>query len=412
MGGYGNLATIVRIMKVAFHLGQWDNYRVQTEEFQTRENKTSPDQDSRDYFVKEDPDYLGENIISWSKLHGEDNFEISSNFQPVFTDQGICTSANSLKVKEMLKDGHTYGPIFEEAFKEELENKTFPFKNIMRSGIYESLIAYVDRHSFLRSNGKAIPLEMLLSSTGEQFDFRSRKLPIRRGFNVMIRVDSVQEFSVSESVYSMPIGTRNCRLPHETDGLEIFGVYTKSGCKYECMIRQGAEACRCVPWNYPSPIGNVSRVCDLFGTVCFEGIMQAQALLARCKHCLNDCTSTSYGYTIHESPIRHETKCEFMTDIAYLTYAKRGKYYPEFLRNLNNLQGRPGMTFEGDQWWREMCLRHGKEDISIIRVMVTTGTYTRIIKSQKATFGDKIGNLGIRTRQKPALHKCQVFSCL
>ena len=55
------------------------------------------------------------------------------------------------------------------------------------------------------------------------------------------------------------------RLPSETDGLEVFGHYSMANCKLECALRRSAKRCRCIPWNYPRPIGGVEDICDQLG---------------------------------------------------------------------------------------------------------------------------------------------------
>ena len=44
---------------------------------------------------------------------------------------------------------------------------------------------------------------------------------------------------------------RNCRLNEKAELMNIFNVYTKVGCLFECNLRHATEKCGCVPWNYP-----------------------------------------------------------------------------------------------------------------------------------------------------------------
>ena len=54
--------------------------------------------------------------------------------------------------------------------------------------------------------------------------------------------DSGKELTESE---------RNCRLDQDTEDLDVFNVYSKIACLFECKMKQSMEMCGCVPWNYP-----------------------------------------------------------------------------------------------------------------------------------------------------------------
>ena len=44
---------------------------------------------------------------------------------------------------------------------------------------------------------------------------------------------------------------RGCRLDEDTEALDIFNVYTRAGCLFECKIRYAEKKCGCTPWYYP-----------------------------------------------------------------------------------------------------------------------------------------------------------------
>ena len=56
---------------------------------------------------------------------------------------------------------------------------------------------------------------------------------------------------IDESGRDLEETKRKCRLSEDTGKLDIFSVYSKVGCLFECKIKLSIERCGCVPWNYP-----------------------------------------------------------------------------------------------------------------------------------------------------------------
>ena len=44
---------------------------------------------------------------------------------------------------------------------------------------------------------------------------------------------------------------RGCRLDEDTEALDIFNVYTRTACLFECMRKQAIGRCGCIPWDDP-----------------------------------------------------------------------------------------------------------------------------------------------------------------
>ena len=61
---------------------------------------------------------------------------------------------------------------------------------------------------------------------------------------------------IDESGKELTESQRNCRLDEDTDALDIFNIYTRTGCLFECKMKQSMRRCGCVPWNYPVNMEN------------------------------------------------------------------------------------------------------------------------------------------------------------
>ena len=67
---------------------------------------------------------------------------------------------------------------------------------------------------------------------------------------------------ITEEIEAYDVFTRNCKLPHETDGLKLLQNYSIDGCEFECAILESVSICKCIPWYYPN---NLRYVPVIFG---------------------------------------------------------------------------------------------------------------------------------------------------
>lgn len=120
-----DLVEIIRIMKLAIHIGFWKDYVIETE-FGIN-NQTE----------KAFPPQFGSIIPIILSPTSPDIF------QPVVTDYGHCLAANTLDMGQMLKDGHPFKRVFLKAFEEELkENSTA--RNSVKVGRENGMSFYID----------------------------------------------------------------------------------------------------------------------------------------------------------------------------------------------------------------------------------------------------------------------------
>ena len=101
---------------------------------------------------------------------------------------------------------------------------------------------------------------------------------------------------------------RNCRLRSETGGLKTFQLYSREACMLECQMEQAVERCGCYPWDFPINTPHHFYLCDNFGTVCFNSVMENVSVTLGCD-CPMDCDSVSYSYSIVSNPLSGEEEC-------------------------------------------------------------------------------------------------------
>ena len=61
---------------------------------------------------------------------------------------------------------------------------------------------------------------------------------------------------IDESGKALTEFQRNCRLDEQTEDLDIFNVYSKVACLFECNMKLSMKRCGCVPWNFPININD------------------------------------------------------------------------------------------------------------------------------------------------------------
>ena len=93
-------------------------------------------------------------------------------------------------------------------------------------------------------------ISLSLHNPIEPADIRTNSFEIPLGYSTIVYI-TPKATEVDEGGKELTELQRNCRLNEETGLLNIFNVYTKVGCLFECNLKHAVERCGCVPWNYP-----------------------------------------------------------------------------------------------------------------------------------------------------------------
>ena len=84
----------------------------------------------------------------------------------------------------------------------------------------------------------------------EPADMRSRSFHFPLGHTTKFLITPTAR-EIDESGKELTELHRNCRLDEDTDSLDIFNVYTRSACLFECKMMMSIKLCGCQPWDYP-----------------------------------------------------------------------------------------------------------------------------------------------------------------
>ena len=66
---------------------------------------------------------------------------------------------------------------------------------------------------------------------------------------------------IDDSGKELTESQRGCRLDEDTKALDIFNVYTRAGCLFECKMKYAFSKCGCTPWDYPINMYGKVRPC-------------------------------------------------------------------------------------------------------------------------------------------------------
>ena len=85
---------------------------------------------------------------------------------------------------------------------------------------------------------------------------KSVRVPL--GYSTTIFINPMAR-EIDESGKALPEFKRKCRLETDTDDLDVFNVYTKIACLFECKMKYSMRRCGCIPWNYPIDMNDKVR---------------------------------------------------------------------------------------------------------------------------------------------------------
>lgn len=267
-------------------------------------------------------------------------FENCNLFKRSFTNKGIGFTFNNEKEETMIKKhfhSHTMFPNTDRSpsFMESTSSK-------------HSLHIVIDNNAeeverYERIGDLAIKpqyVSVSLHNPKEPANTRSGSFKVPLGYSTTFLI-TPKARKIDESGKELSENQRSCRLDEDTETLDIFKIYTRSACLFECKLKYSLQRCGCIPWEYPLQINNTvtvtvtytSRIlkyvtfysqellfCDIYGNICFENSMDNATTEKDC-YCPMECNSISYSFSIISTPFNPKEMCP----------SKTGKNSKEFL---------------------------------------------------------------------------------
>ena len=191
-------------------------------------------------------------------------------FKRIFTNKGIGYNFNSEREEILFNEKFRTKVMFPNTKRNPSLMRSSSSKDSLRV-VLEINAEEAQRFEKTKNEGqpegnqrlKPRPISINIHNPKEIADVRSKSFQIPLGYSTIVYIHpSARE--IDEFGKKLTETQRNCRLDTETGDLEIFRIYTRSSCLFECKMKYAVEKCGCQPWNYPlNSNGNV-RILNTF----------------------------------------------------------------------------------------------------------------------------------------------------
>ena len=178
--------------------------------------------------------------------------------KPIVTPNGLCQSFNSFTMDKVFKSS-TVASTWSSVLYNNKEDNEQIFRPTGH-GNGHGLKIVLNGFEALQSNKNR---SFILAITNEHnpYDIYKDKFVLKPGFAYTFKVtanllSTTDEFDKLSNTY------RTCNLPHDSNRLNIFTVYSKSNCEFECAINYVKDKLECVPWNIPRIINDNKKYCN------------------------------------------------------------------------------------------------------------------------------------------------------
>ena len=215
-------------------------------------------------------------------------------FDPMPTNLGICQTFNAVSFKGMARDNH-YMNTFSQVFHPKESDETVKISGTgMENGFKFILDAHKMGRPYMQPDAdKPSNFKISLSGIYNPFDVKSGAMSVKAGTITRVRITPAYTSSAPGLQGALGIDDRACRYRDENEMLKIFANYTRSGCRFECMLERAHGSCGCTPWNFPYIGKGEMEICDLFGSTCFYDLMADIGYGEQCA-CEEDCDEVSF----------------------------------------------------------------------------------------------------------------------
>ena len=362
---------------------------------------------------------------------------ICSEFLPTHSNHGFCLTRNAANLDKVFKPSEhlsTFQDIFYPS------NSEHSVKNIQRDLSAHHFTFLVDANSYKdlkrgkewKTSSNTV-FNLGIHSTYDTADIRgwyNQIMSIPTGYITKISIKQV-EIRADDTLRSIGKEQRRCRFTEENDDLKSVKSYSKINCLLDCKMEEAEMLCGCRPWDYPTPnrindssVSGEMRVCDFYGTSCFNKVLQENVESLCHEKCVPNCDEINYSISIGKEPIdpgnricsysgnptnalEFEIKkymlSQFVEDNQYGNSTGYIASSPPERRILNLVKGI--LSKSNDSYYKNEKVAYEKDcgaklnsDVAAVVVSIDSPTFTRMIKSSKVSFFDKLAILGKYTK--------------
>ena len=352
-----------------------------------------------------------------------------SDFVPSLSNHGLCLTRNGASLDKIFtSNSHlsTFQNIFRpKQYHQEVENikkdrSNHHFTFFMDGNSYKDLKRGMDWNS--SSNTE---FNIAIHSPNNIADIRgwySKMITVPTGYTTKITI-KLSQLKSDESTRGIDAKKRGCKFPDENIELSSVKWYSKVNCLLDCNMEFAENICGCRPWDYPTSdqLNKTSeehqvRICDFYGSSCFNRALQENMAPHCDSQCIPDCDTIGYSMYIDKEPLDPKKRiCNYLDEPFTILEFQIKKYIrslfsennwygdvydspPErrmmnlmkdiLLKNNESYHSNEKQAFERD------CTEKLESDIAAVVVSIDSPTFSRMVKSVKATTFDKLATFG------------------
>ena len=237
-----------------------------------------------------------------------------------------------------------------------------------------------------------LPYTVGVSGRNDFIDQKTSFQKLRPGYHTTIHViPKILETTLDFD--NLELDQRECKLPHETTGFQLFKEYSRKGCELECATRKATSFCKCLPWQYPNNFTSLP-MCDMFGGYCFDQIVSNIIYYKMCKvECLEDCHYTSLSMWHSTVPLEVQEICK---DGTFFDIFFKKNFQRLFAFESYKMLVQKQSTLDLAKSLRNgsLCSTYVNNYVSFVSIESPTKSVTKSHRDQRKFFIDKLGTIG------------------
>jgi len=245
----------------------------------------------------------------------------------------------------------------------------------------------------LRTKPQDNPIRFELHDPRFPSNVLANGIEVKQGKRTVVQVVPSQKVGL-DALQNIPLEKRQCKFPFETNGLQLFSEYSTSGCLMECMLKKLKNHCGCIPFDFPQ-FDDDYELCDFGGNYCFDFWLQNEGknIQHECKHCVDNCLETKYGFSSVEYALVPEEVCSMLKNFELIQLI--WQFPEEFLDWKLESEQIIHASNETIKFEQDFCRSLSRHFIVLeIDIPNFVDQVTQFKKDQRMKFQDQLANFG------------------
>jgi len=197
-----------------------------------------------------------------------------------------------------------------------------------------------------------------------------------------------------DSLQSIPLHHRQCKMPSEANGQQIMNIYTQRNCKFENMIKELSRSLNCQPWDLPT-LNSTMKLCSISQAFKMYDMIKTAAAQSN-GNCPEACQSIAYQYNIKSEALQLHPECWRLSFALGQNNSSFNFPHPmEALLNTryvsNEQEKRNLLKFDSQ---RHFDCMHLLKDTSIINIKPGTTQVNIITQRKRVSFTSQLAVFG------------------